>query len=968
MMNRARAVSFTRSSHRSSSARTARGLAAHAGATVEHLEPRQMLAADPITNNHPLWFAQDIGKIRFDGNLTEKEWGGVPAVVRTQAHDPNSRVTLRMKHTSRGLALGIDVRDDQLWADGNGNGSGERWEFWQDDAIALFFDPANTRARNLPESGRLLAFNIAGMNAPLSGSNIVNRYEYLKGDGKGAGQFIYPAGGLEPGLIWKVRINGTLNDNKDVDVGWTAEVMIPWSALGMKGRPKNGQTIGMNFEVFFDNDGGLRTWDYFGQDPDPQKRLGPLIVDDHLNAVFSSYNNTDTGWQGPTNYAYVQFVQRSAKDRPKAIQKITANAISGYGVRLDFRAPAGSMSGKGHVAGYEIRYSLQPIKNQADWSKATVVENNFTPHLKGQKESLRLGGLSPSTTYYFAVRPYDLAGRLGLMRKVSFTTLSAEEDPSGGGRILVSPEGNTLMTESGEPFIMIGGTVGVSNLYVRSLYSGLIYRPGDGAFVNFSNGVREGDAAGYFDALAEYGLNTLRVQLEWTKLEKAGRTQLPAGFRWLEWREPGDTQSTFNPDMRLFLHRMMEQAARTGIRFVLQTFNNFNYRSNFELTPFAKVNGGPIDDMNDFYWSPEVLAMAKRRVEVLADWVRQSPYAHTVIGFELLNEWDGHDTNRDLVTELRQRSWFHVQLANHLRAHAPEINVMSASINLAPRGPVGRILYYSDAFDILDPHYYTSSVAEPVFNKDSDKSVRPARDYGALAAYWLTNRRDSRPVHNGEWDVEPRTWPGGQVYYTDLPEFTKPRASHPFYLSDDEGIFRAVNWVSIASGLAGGGFRIGRTTLVDTYPQDPRPETTGYLPLPLTLGMREIQKSVRAFVDSDTLGFDWNDFQGVNLSGLISAAGSKGDRLLAWGSVDADQGLAYVLRDAAKSNGDAKVSGAKLRIEGLKTGKYDVEFWSTGPDATIIGTLTGVRAPKGISNWAMPDFTTDVMVKFRKTT
>lgn len=934
-------------------------------AAIEDLEPRALLAADPITPNHPLWTAQDVGRIRWNGVLTEREWGGAQRVVRTQAYESNSRVTVMAKHTSRGLALGIEVLDDKLWADGVGGGAGNRWEFWDDDAIAFFFDPRNSRRKALPATGRMFAFNIGGMHTPANGDGGVGRWEFLRGNGRGGGVPVNPGATLTPGMQWRVRLNGTLNDNSDVDVGWTAEVLLPWAAFGYQSRPANGAYMGMNFEVMFDDDGGPRTPVYSGQDPDPLVRQGELQTDDYLNGVFGSQNMTNTGWRGPTNYAYLQFVDRSSADHPMAITDLSAASISGYGVRLEFTAPAGSQSGKGNVSGYQIRYSSSPIVTAEDWDAASVVPNTFTPHLRRLHESLRLGELAPSTTYHFAVRAEDSVGRLGDIAATTFTTLSTAEDASGGGRVMVSPNGNTLMYENGEPFVMIGGTIGASNLYVRSLYTGLVYRPGDGAFVNYSNGVREGDAAGYFDSLAQYGVNTLRVQMEWTKLEEAGRSQLPSGMRWLEWRQPGDTQSTFNLDMRNFLWGMMEQAARTGVRIFLQTFNIFNYRANFELTPFSADNGGPLTDMNDFYWNPEVMEMVKTRLHVLADWVRESPYAYTVIGFELLNEWDGHDTTRDITTELRQRSRFHAQVAADLHAYAPEIAVMSSSINLAPRGPVGRVLYYSDAFDILDPHFYTSTVAEPVFNPDSDKSVRPAISYGGLAAYWLTNRRDSRPVQNGEWGLEAGTWPSGSVYYNDQGIGT-PSAQHPFNLTDDESIFRTVNWVSLASGLAGGGLRIGLTSLVDTWPDDPTPDTTGYLPLPLSLGMRQVQQSMARFVDDAGLGFDWANFRGVSLSGKVTTTGGGDDALHAWGSADADQGVAYVLRDAAASRGDARVSGASLKIRGLRAGAtYDVEFWSTGADNGVIGTLTGVTG-SATTTFALPAFTTDVMVKFRR--
>jgi hypothetical protein len=36
-----------------------------------------------------------------------------------------------------------------------------------------------------------------------------------------------------PGLETAVQVDGTLNDNSDIDRGWSAEIAIPWSSLGL---------------------------------------------------------------------------------------------------------------------------------------------------------------------------------------------------------------------------------------------------------------------------------------------------------------------------------------------------------------------------------------------------------------------------------------------------------------------------------------------------------------------------------------------------------------------------------------------------------------------------------------------------------------------------------------------------------------------------------------------------------------
>ena len=36
-----------------------------------------------------------------------------------------------------------------------------------------------------------------------------------------------------PGLQTAVQVDGTLNDNSDIDQGWSLEIAIPWSSLGL---------------------------------------------------------------------------------------------------------------------------------------------------------------------------------------------------------------------------------------------------------------------------------------------------------------------------------------------------------------------------------------------------------------------------------------------------------------------------------------------------------------------------------------------------------------------------------------------------------------------------------------------------------------------------------------------------------------------------------------------------------------
>ena len=68
-----------------------------------------------------------------------------------------------------------------------------------------------------------------------------------------------------PGLKWAVHVDGTINDPRDTDRGWTAEIAFPWQGLKhlADGRPlpaREGDTWRMDFSRFqWIDEGGFRT-------------------------------------------------------------------------------------------------------------------------------------------------------------------------------------------------------------------------------------------------------------------------------------------------------------------------------------------------------------------------------------------------------------------------------------------------------------------------------------------------------------------------------------------------------------------------------------------------------------------------------------------------------------------------------------------------------------------------------------
>ncbi|MBO9605020.1 MAG: right-handed parallel beta-helix repeat-containing protein [Paenibacillaceae bacterium] len=99
---------------------------------------------------------------------------------------------------------------------------------------------------------------------------------------------------------------------------------------------------------------------------------------------------------------------------------VTPAAKSFY-VNLNWTAP-GDDDTLGTAAAYDLRYSTSPL-TPANWGSATDVPFEPAPAAAGATQQLTVSGLTPSTTYYFALRTTDDAGNVsGLSNVVTATT------------------------------------------------------------------------------------------------------------------------------------------------------------------------------------------------------------------------------------------------------------------------------------------------------------------------------------------------------------------------------------------------------------------------------------------------------------------------------------------------------------------------------------------------------------------
>jgi hypothetical protein len=246
----------------------------HRQAACEQLESRVLFSGvDPITDDHPLWTIPR-GSAVIDGVLDEDPWDSAFRTIRTLAYNENVVATVYAMYNDNGIYLGTDVLDQHLWADGDGAGTGERWGIENDDSITFYFDLDKSRDQYFQDTDLAFGYSIGNFTDPKhDAAGPVRRLKFITGDGAGGGLDAGWFGGdwgavvdrgddpedyyRPDGVRYMTTYLGTVNDNSDTDTGWTSELFMPWSALGITA-PTHGTTIGMNFDLILDDTGGTR--------------------------------------------------------------------------------------------------------------------------------------------------------------------------------------------------------------------------------------------------------------------------------------------------------------------------------------------------------------------------------------------------------------------------------------------------------------------------------------------------------------------------------------------------------------------------------------------------------------------------------------------------------------------------------------------------------------------------------------
>ncbi len=109
-----------------------------------------------------------------------------------------------------------------------------------------------------------------------------------------------------------------------------------------------------------------------------------------------------------------------------SLAMLTAPSASPTSITLTWTAP-GDDGDVGTASQYDLRYSTSLI-TEANWNQATSVSGVPSPQSAGSAESFTVTGLTPGTTYYFAIKAADEMANWSTLSNVASVATDPEED------------------------------------------------------------------------------------------------------------------------------------------------------------------------------------------------------------------------------------------------------------------------------------------------------------------------------------------------------------------------------------------------------------------------------------------------------------------------------------------------------------------------------------------------------------
>lgn len=176
------------------------------------------------------------GPVQIDGKLNDASWQGIPWTadfVDIEGHRkprPRFRTRAKMLWDDENFYIAAELEEQHVWATLTKHDS----VIFHDNDFEVFIDPNG-------DNHEYYEFEINALN---TGWDLLLTRPYKDG-GKAVNSWEIP------GLKTAVDVQGTLNDPRDIDAGWTLELAFPWKVLAelayQPAPPREGDQWRVNF-------------------------------------------------------------------------------------------------------------------------------------------------------------------------------------------------------------------------------------------------------------------------------------------------------------------------------------------------------------------------------------------------------------------------------------------------------------------------------------------------------------------------------------------------------------------------------------------------------------------------------------------------------------------------------------------------------------------------------------------------
>jgi hypothetical protein len=136
---------------------------------------------------------------------------------------------------------------------------------------------------------------------------------------------------------------------------------------------------------------------------------------------------------------------------PASVTDLAITGTTGTSASIRWTAP-GDDGATGTAASYDIRYSNTAITT-ANWGAATQVSGEPAPAVAGTQQTFTIGSLTPSRTYYVAIRATDDVGNVSGLSNVPTATTPDTIAPAPVRDLSLNPD-----SESDDPLVAAGAS------------------------------------------------------------------------------------------------------------------------------------------------------------------------------------------------------------------------------------------------------------------------------------------------------------------------------------------------------------------------------------------------------------------------------------------------------------------------------------------------------------------------------